>query len=114
MAHRLTCPHCDAALRVADNASAALVTCPRCLGQIPSLLGAGSGAVTPRNVMGISVEDKARRDNQRAGLGHRRYALAGCLLPVLVLVVIPFALARVLVASEFGEAYRPCRSCRSR
>jgi hypothetical protein len=100
MAHRLTCPHCEAALRVADNASAAVVTCPRCLGQIPSLLGAGSGA----NVMGISVEDKARRVKERAGWGHRRHAQAGCLLAILVLVGIPFVLARVLVASEFGEA----------
>jgi len=54
--------------------------------------------------MGISVEDKARRDNQRAGWGHRRRAQAGCLVVILLLVVIPFVLARVLLTSAFGEA----------
>jgi hypothetical protein len=35
MPQRLTCPHCEVALGVADNAGAAVIMCPNCGGEIP-------------------------------------------------------------------------------
>jgi hypothetical protein len=67
MPYRVTCPHCETALRVADEVGSASVTCPRCLGLIPN---PGPSAGTARGgAMATAVEDEARRDSRGTGCG---------------------------------------------
>lgn len=47
MPHRVTCPHCATALRIEHGASLAVVTCPRCLRDVPNPGEPESGMAAP-------------------------------------------------------------------
>jgi hypothetical protein len=64
----VTCPHCNAALRVDDDVGAGSITCPRCLAHLPNP-AAREAAVTGGGVLAISVDDEARRDSRGTGCG---------------------------------------------
>jgi len=64
----MTCPHCETALRVADEVGATAVTCPHCLGRIPNPGPAAAGTARG-DVLAVAVDDEARRDNRGTGCG---------------------------------------------
>jgi hypothetical protein len=67
MPYRVTCPHCETALRVADEVGSASVTCPHCLGRIPN--PGPSAGTAPGTAMAIALEAEARRDSRGTGCG---------------------------------------------
>jgi hypothetical protein len=81
-------------LHVADEVGAPLVTCPKCLGQIPNPGQVGPGTGT---AMAIAVEDEARRDRRRTGFG-------AILLVALVAAGIGFGVSFAL--SALGQSGR--------
>lgn len=95
MPHHVTCPHCETALRVADNVLAYTVTCPRCLAAIPhpSSSRGGPGG----SVRAIDVDAEARRDSRGTGFG---------VVALVALVCVGCAFALSLGMAVAGKAGR--------
>ncbi len=90
MPQRMTCPHCEAALRIPDDATAAHVICPNCLGRIPN--PAAAAPVDDRTVTASLAEDEENR-RSKAGVGP---------LIVIVIFTIGVAFGGGFLMSAFG------------
>jgi predicted Zn finger-like uncharacterized protein len=99
MPYRVTCPHCETALRVADEVGAAAVTCPRCLRLIPN-----PGPVIPGTArdaaMASAVEEEARRDSRNTGCG---VFFLVCLVAAGIAFGLSFALSTFRQAGKYGN-----------
>lgn len=96
MPYRVTCPHCETALRVADEVGATSVTCPRCLGLIPNP-GPFAGGPARSTALAIAVDDEARRDSRGTGCG---------VVILVALVAVGIAFGVSLAVSALGKAGR--------
>jgi hypothetical protein len=99
MPYRVTCPHCETALRVADEVPATAVTCPHCLGRIPNpgpvAAGSAGGAV-----LAVAVDDETRRDNRGTGCG---VLLLVTLVAMGIAFGVSLAMSALRTAGRYGD-----------